>query len=243
MLEKLCARARHTYATFCSNAGGRPQTTLITLPDDIHDLSAFGGTKGGIIKSPASSPPKDIPSSPDSSLSAVPGSDCTSISAQSPAAGSNICPVHQSQYVMPYTTTAAAAAAAQDVTPTPTQISPDFGSSMFVQTPQEQQSMLPSFECGYSVPSEGTQFSSSSPLQESTNQQNPMVLLPREGLEFDFEALGLPPVCQQPMQYSLYPQLEQFRDIFIGDTTDVPPQVPQHEVWWKFIDDLGIQGI
>jgi hypothetical protein len=70
-----------------------------------------------------------------------------------------------------------------------------------------------------------------------------MVLLPREGLEFDLEALGLPPVSQQPMQYSLYPQLEQFRDIFMGENTDVqPPQVPQHEGWWRF-DDLGIQGI
>ncbi|KAI0285848.1 fungal-specific transcription factor domain-containing protein, partial [Russula aff. rugulosa BPL654] len=62
MLEKLCARARHTYATFCSNAGRGPQITPITLPDDIHDLSAFGGTKGGVIKSPASSPPKDTSS-------------------------------------------------------------------------------------------------------------------------------------------------------------------------------------
>lgn len=242
MLEKLCARARHTYATFCSNAGGGPQTTLTTLPDDIHDLSAFGGTKGGIIKSPANSPPKDAPPSPDSSLSAVSGGDCPSISAQSPPAGSNTCPVQQSQYVMPYTT--AAAAAAQDATLTQTSRD-DFGPSVFVPTPQEQQSMLPSFEGGYSVPSEGTQFSSSfsPPSQESAHQQNPMVLLPREGLEFDLEALGLPPVSQQPMQYSLYPQLEQFRDIFMDENTDVqPPQVPQHEVWWKFIDDLGIQG-
>jgi hypothetical protein len=236
MLEKLCARARHTYATFCSNAGGGPQATLITLPDDIHDLSAFGGTKGGVIKSPASSPPKDTPS-PDSTLSALSGGDCPSISAQSPSAGSNLCSVQQSQYVLPYTT----AAAAQDATPTPT--SPDFGPSMFVQTPQEQQSMLPSFERGYLVPSEGTQFSSS-PSQENAHQQNPMVLLPREGLEFDLEALGLPPVSQQPMQYNLYPQLEQFQDIFMGENADVqPPQVPQHEVWWRFIDDLGIQGI
>jgi hypothetical protein len=71
-----------------------------------------------------------------------------------------------------------------------------------------------------------------------------MTLLPREGLEVDLEALGLPPVSQEPMQYSLYPQLEQFRDIFMGENTDVqPPQVPQDEVWWKFVDDLGIQGI
>ena len=237
MLDKLCARARHSYATFCSNAGGGLQTTLTaTLPDDIHDLSAFGGTKGGVIKSPANSPPKDAPSSLDSSPSAVSGGDCPSILAQSPAAGSNTC-----QYVMPYNTGAAAQNA------TLTQTSPDFGPSMFVQTPtlQEQQSMIPSFEGGYSVPSEGTQFSSSSPphSQESAHQQNPMVLLPREGLEFDLEALGLPSVSQQPMQYSLYPQLEQFRDIFMDENTDVqPPQVPHHEVWWRFIDDLEIEG-
>ena len=235
MLEKLCARARHTYATFCSNAGGGHQTTLITLPDDIHDLSAFGGTKGGVIKSPASSPPKDTPS-PDSSLSAVSGGDCSSRSTQSPPAVSDPCPVQQPQYVMPYTTATAQYA-------TPTQTSPDFGPSMFVQT-QEQQSMLPAFEHGYSVPSEGTQFSSTPHAQESAHQQNPMVLLPREGLEVDFEALGLPPVSQQPMQYNLYPQLEQFQDIFIGENTNVqPPQVPQDEVWWRFVDDLGIQGI
>lgn len=242
MLEKLCARARHTYATFCSNPGDGRQITPITLPDDIHDLSAFGGTKGGVIKSPASSPPKDA-FSPDSesSLSAVSGRDCPSRSTQSPTAGSDPTQVQQSQYVMPYTTTTAAAA--QDATPT--QISPDFGPSMFVQ-PQDQQSMLPSFEPGYSVHSGGTQFSSS-PLQESAHQRNPMTLLPREGLEVDLEALGLPPISQQqtqPMQYSLYPQLEQFRDIFMGDDTEVhPPRVPQDEVWWRFVDDLGIQGI
>src|SRR6266576_1143404 len=99
MLEKLCVRARHTYAAFSSNAGGGPQMIRVTLPDDIHDLSAFGGTKGGVIKSPASSPPKDTPS-PDSSLSAVSGSDCPLRSAQSPPAGSNTCPVQQSQYVL-----------------------------------------------------------------------------------------------------------------------------------------------
>jgi hypothetical protein len=239
MLEKLCARARHTYATFYSNAGGGPQTILITLPDDIHDLSAFGGTKGGVIKSPANSPPKDTPSSPDSSMSAVSGGDSTSIPPQSPSIGSNTYPVQQSQYVTPYTS----ATAAQDATLT--QTSPDFGPSVFAQTPQEQQLMLPPFERGYSsVPSEGTQFSSSPLSQESAHQQNPTVLLPREGLEFDLEALGLPPVSQETMQYSLYPQLEQFRDIFIDENTDVqPPQFSQHQVWGRFIDDLGIQGI
>ena len=240
MLEKLCARARHTYATFCSNAIGGPRTPLLNLPDDIHDLSAFGGTKGGVIKSPANSPPKDMPSSPDSSMSAVSGGDGTSTSAQSPLTGSNTYPVQQSQYVTPYNTTAAAA---QDATLT--QTSPDFGPSMFVQTPQDQQLMLPSFERGYSsVPSEGTQFPSSPLSQESAHQQNPTVLLPREGLEFDLEALGLPPVSQETMQYNLYPQLEQFRDIFIDENTDgQPPQFSQHAVWWRFIDDLGIQGI
>jgi len=147
---------------------------------------------------------------------------------------------------MPFTTTAAAAAAAQDATPT--QTSPDFGPSMFVQTQkQQQQSILPSYERGYSVPSEGAQFSSSSPSsQESAHQQNPNpMVLPREGLEVDLEALGLPPpVSQQPMQYNLYPQLDQFRDILMGENTDVqPPQVPQDEVWWRFVDDLGIQGV
>ncbi len=63
-------------------------------------------------------------------------------------------------------------------------------------------------------------------------------------VKVDLDALGLPPVSQQPMQYSLYPQLEQFRDIFMDDNTSIqPPQVPQDEVWWKFVDDLGIQGI
>ena len=111
---------------------------------------------------------------------------------------------------------------------------------MFVQT-QEQQPILPSFESGYTVPSERMHFPS--PSQEVARQQDTTVLLPREGLEVDLEALGLPPVSQQPMQYSLYPQLEQFRDIFMGENTDVqPPQVSQ-DVWWRFVDDLGIQGI
>lgn len=213
--------------------------TPITLPDDIHDLSAFGGTKGGVIKSPASSPPKDTPS-PDSTFSAASGGDYTSGSAQSPTAASNTCQAQQSPYVMPYSNTAAAAAARDT---TPIQTSPDFGPSMFVQ-PQEQQSMLPSFERGYSVSSEGTLYSPSSPLQVNAHQQNPMTLLPREGLEVDLEALGLPHVSQEPMQYNLYPQLEQFRDILMSENTDVqPPQVSQDEVWWRFVDDLGIQRI
>jgi len=220
---------------FCTNAGGTgSQTTIPPLPDDIHDLSAFGGTKGGVIKSPASSPPKDTPS-PDSSLSVVSGGDCPcpSLSASSPGGsipGSG--PVQQSQYGMPYSTDTVA----QDATPR--QTPPDFAPSMFVQT-QEQQSMHPSFESGFSVPSEGTQFSS--PLQETASQQTPVVVLPRDNLEVDLDALGLPPLCQQPMQYSLYPQLEQFRDVYMGeDTSGQAPQVPQDAMWWKIADDLGI---
>jgi len=237
MLEKFCARARHTYATFCSNGGGGgSQAAPPTLPDDIHDLSAFGGTKGGVIVSPANSP-KDT-SSPDSSLPAV-SADCPLISGHSSPAGSISGPgrVQQSQYGMPYST----ATAVQEGSPTPTHTSSDFGPSIFVQT--QEQHMLPTFESGYPVPSEGTQ-SYSYLSQESARQQNRMVLFPGENLKVDPEALGLPPVSQQPMQYSLYPQLEQFRDIFMDDNTSVqPPQIPQDEVWWKFVDDLGIQGI
>jgi hypothetical protein len=243
MLEKLCTRARHTYATFCSNTSMGSQTTHpLTLPDDIHDLSAFGGTKGGVIKSPASSPPKgDTPSS-ESSLSAGSG-DCSANSAQPPSAGPVPGPIQQqqSQYGMPYST-------AQGVTGTGAQETRDFGPSLYVPRSQQQQSMLPSFEGGYSVSSERTQFSPPS-QQESAHQQsqNPMVLLTAEDtLDVDLAALGLPPVSQQPMQYSLYPQLDQFRDIFMGENENASvqsPQMPQDDVWWKFVDDLGIQRI
>jgi hypothetical protein len=240
MLEKLCTRARHTYATFCSNTSRGSQTTVpLTLPDDIHDLSAFGGTKGGVIKSPASSPPKgDTPSS-ESSLSAGSG-DCPANSTQPPAAGPVPGPIQQqqqSQYEIPYS-------AAQNVSGTCTQGTTDFGPSLYVPQPQEQ-SMLPSFEGGYSVSSERTQFPP--PSQESAHQQNPMVLLTAEDtLDVDLAALGLPSMSQQPMQYSLYPQLDQFRDIFMGENENTgvqPAQMPQDDVWWKFVDDLGIQRI
>ena len=239
MLEKLCTRARHSYATFCSNTSMGSQTTHpLTLPDDIHDLSAFGGTKGGVIKSPASSPPKgDTPSS-ESSLSTGSG-DCPANSAQQQQQQQQ---QQQSQYGMPYST-------AQDVTGTGAQqgTTTDYGPSLYVPQPQEQP-MLPSFEGGYSVSSEGTQFPPTS-QQESAHQQqqNPMVLLTTEdALDVDLAALGLPPMSQQPMQYSLYPQLDQFRDIFMGENenaSDQSPQMPQDDVWWKFVDDLGIQRI
>jgi len=218
MLEKLCSRARHTYSTFCSNttSGGSQKIPLLTLPDDIHDLSAFGGTKGGVIKSPASSPPKGDPPSPESSLSAVSG--------DGPATSAQPGPIQQqSQYGMPY------------------QRAADFSPSLFV--PQEQ-SMLPSYESGYSVSSERAEFPS--PSQGCAQQQNPLVLPPTddETLEFDLEALGLTQFPQQPMQYSLYPQLDQFRDIFMSEDTSVqPPQIPHDDLYWKFVDDLGIQRI
>ncbi|KAI0255861.1 fungal-specific transcription factor domain-containing protein, partial [Lactifluus subvellereus] len=58
MLEKLRDRAHHTYSAYCANINGGPQTVVPpNLPDDIHELSAFGGTKGAVInKSPSGSP-------------------------------------------------------------------------------------------------------------------------------------------------------------------------------------------
>lgn len=66
-----------------------------------------------------------------------------------------------------------------------------------------------------------------------------------EILDFDFEALGLPEISQQPMQYSQFPQLQQFQDIIMdeGTSSTRTPQIPQDDVWWKFVDDLGIQRI
>jgi hypothetical protein len=231
MLEKLCNRARHTYATYCSNSGSSQTILPLTLPDDIHDLSAFGGTKGGVVKSPASSPPKgDTPSSSDSPPAS---GDCSANSAQQPQPppGPGPSPIQQSQsqYGMPYV------ACAQDVTQG---APPDFRPSLYV-VPQEQ-STLPSFQNGYSVSSERTQYPP--PSQESAHHQNPLVLPPtEENPELNYEALGFP---QQPTQYSLYPQLEQFRDIFMGENPNVQPaQLPQNDVWWEFVDDLGIQRI
>ena len=139
-------------------------------------------------------------------------------------------PIQQPQFGLPYPT---------DQDTTPTQRAPDFQPSMFV--PQDR-SLLPSLETGYSVSQETAQFA-----REGTHQQNPLAsMLVEEGiLDFDFEALGLPPVPQQqPMQYNQYPQLQQFQDIFMGDDPSVqPPQIPMDDVWWKFVDDLGIQRI
>jgi hypothetical protein len=117
---------------------------------------------------------------------------------------------------------------------TPTQSAPDFRTSTFV--PQER-SLLPSLDGGYSVCSDTAQFPPTA--QESTHQQDPLTPI----LDIDLEALGLLPVPQQPMQYDQYPQLQQFQDIFMGDddTSAQPPQIPQDDVWWKFVDDLGIQ--
>lgn len=273
MLEKLRSRAHHTYSTFCPNTSGGPQAPLpIALPDDIHDLSAFGGTKGGVInKSPGNSPPtSNAPSPPDSSLSSTVSGDIPANSAhhpqrsshspnsllhqQSPLTysssgssplhkpdaqvmvqipyGSGIPPpgsvlpgpVQQSQFELPPYPTAA-----QEVTPT--QRAPDFRSSIFL--PQGQ-SLPPSLEGGYLVSS------------ETAHQQNPLVHVPtdEEILDFNFEALGLPSIPQQQIEYSQYPQLQQFQDIFMDDGTGAgPPQIPQDDLWWKFVDDLGIQRI
>jgi hypothetical protein len=115
-------------------------------------------------------------------------------------------------------------------------------------------SLLPCLESGpgYTSSSDGAQFP---PSQESAQQQqNPLASSSSQteeilDLDFDFEALGLglPPMPQQqqPMQYSQYPQLQQFQDdIFMGEGTSAQPaQIPQDDVWWKFVDDLGIQRI
>lgn len=215
MLEKLCNRARHSYATYCSNSGGRPTTHPLTLPDDIHNLSAFGGTKGGVVKSPASSPPKGDTSSSDSS----------------PAA-SGVCAANseQSQYGIPYST------CAQDVNGGTQGAPQDFTPSLYM--PQEE-SMLPSFENGYFVSSEGTQYP---PSQENAHQQNLLVLPPaEENPELDLEAFGYP---HQPMQYNMYPRPEQFQDIFVGEDTGVqPPQNPQEDAWSMFVSSFGFPGM
>jgi len=216
MLEKLCNRARHTYATYCSNSGGPPTTHSLTLPDDIHDLSAFGGTKGGVVKSPASSPPKgDTPSS-DSSPAA--SGDCSAANSE------------QSQYGIPYST------CAQDVNGGTQGAPQDFTRSLYM--PQEQ-SMLPSFENRYLVPSGGTQYPP--PSQENAHQQNLLVIPPAEENEVDLDAFGYP---HQPMQYNPYPRPEQFQDIFVGEDTGVqPPQNPQEDAWSMFVRSFGFPGM
>jgi hypothetical protein len=271
MLEKLRGRAHHTYTAYCANINGGPQTLVPHgLQDDIHDLSAFGGTKGAVINkspsvspqgsgasSPDSNPPGDIPpnsahtqrsSHSPSSLShhsAVTFSSCGSYSPHRPdahttaenpygsilSAGSIPEAVQQPQFGLPYPTT---------LNNTPAQGVPDFGSPPFVSQAQAQ-SLLPSPEGGYSVIAEDAQ---SPPSQDATHEQNPAVPLWTVGdiLDFDLDALDLPPIAQQPMQYSEYPQLQQFRDVFIDNGADPrPPQIPQDDTWWKFLDGLGIQ--
>ena len=221
MLEKLCNRARHTYATYYSNSGGPPTTQSLTLPDDIHDLSAFGGTKGGVVKSPASSPPKGDTSS--SSPSPAASGDCSANSAQPP-------PMQQSQYGIPYS------ACAQDVSGGAQGAPQDFTPSLYM--PQEQ-SMLPSFENEYSVASEGTQYPP--PSQECAHQQNPLVLPPAENSEIDPEGFGYP---HQPMHYGMYPRPEQFQDIFVDENTGVQtPQNPQDDAWSMFVSSFGFPGM
>jgi hypothetical protein len=115
---------------------------------------------------------------------------------------------------------------------------PDFRPQGFL--PQEQ-SLFSSLEGQYSVSSEGAQFP---PSQDGARQQNPILPLPRgaEILDFDLETLGLPPISQQPMQYSQYPQLQQFQDVFMDDSIGTrAAQAPQNDTWWNFLDGLGIQ--
>ena len=268
MLEKLRVRAHHTYTTYCATVNGRPGTLLTLNLPDIHDLSAFGGTKGAVInKSPSNSPHGSNAPSPDSTVSGdIPANSSGhsqrsshsphSLSRQSSLAYSSdgSSPPHQPdtqamaqisfgsipptgsvpdevQFGLSYS-------AAQDATPT--QRAPDFRSpALFV--PQGQ-TLLP-LEDGYVTPTDSTQFD---PSQTGAHQQTPLMPLPtgEDILDFDFEALGLPQISQQPMQYSQFPQLQQFQDIIMDEGTSTrTPQIPQDDVWWKFVDDLGIQRI
>src|SRR5712691_1910366 len=176
MLQRLRNRAHHTYSTFCSNISGGSQIPLpLTHPDDIHDLSAFGGTKGSVIsKSPTSSPPGSGVPSPDSCPSAVSGDipansaypqhsshSPTSLPCHSPLtySSSGSSPLHQpdgqAMTQISYGSIPRSIQQPQfglpypaDQDTTPTQRAPDFQPSMFV--PQDQ-SLHPSFETGYSV--------------------------------------------------------------------------------------------
>jgi len=269
MLDKLRSRAHHTYTAYCDSVNGCPGALIpLNLPD-IHDLSAFGGTKGAVItKSPSNSPHGSNAPSPDSIHSA----DVTANSVQSqrsshspltlsrqsshayssegsspphqpdnqaiaqasfgsiPSTCSMVEEVQQSQFGLSYS-------AAQGATPT--QRVPDFQAPpMFV--PQDQ-TLLP-LESGYASSSGSTQFPTS---QNGGHQQAPPMALPTEEfLDFDFEALGLPQIPQQPMQYSQFPQLQQFQDMITNEgTSSAVPQTPHDDVWWKFIDDLGLERI
>lgn len=277
MLEKLRSRAHHTYSAYCATVTGRPGTLLsINLPDDIHDLSAFGGTKGAVInKSPSNSPHGSSAPSPDSTLSGdIPANSAHSqhsshsphsLSCHSPLAYSSdgSSPSHQpdTQAIaqISYGSTPSSGSvvpeevqqsqqfglsysAAQDATPT--QSVPDFRPpSLFI---SREQTLLP-LENRFATPTESTQFP---PSQNDGQQQQQtplsMSLPTEELLDFNFEALGLPQISQPPMQYSQFPQLQQFQDIVMDEdegTSTRTPQIPQDDVWWKFVDDLGIQRI
>jgi hypothetical protein len=288
MLEKLHRRAHHTYSTFCSSRGcGGPS---LPLSNDLHDLSAFGGTKGAVIsKSPPSSPRGSDAPSPDSSLSAVSGDiPANSVRQQhsppaslprrpSPLAyssgGSSGSPPHPHPHTHTHhsdTQVISQILAGSAPGPGAVQQSQQFGLSYATEQdtgtpraldfqpplfmPQDPPaSLLPCLESGPGyTSSDGAQFpSSQESAQQQQQQQNPLASSSQTeeilDLDFDFEALGLelPPMPQQPMQYSQYPQLQQFQDdIFMGEGTSAQPaQIPQDDVWWKFVDDLGIQRI
>ncbi|KAI0272482.1 hypothetical protein BC834DRAFT_966502 [Gloeopeniophorella convolvens] len=277
MLDRLRSRAHQAYAAYCANMNGGDRNLLpLNLPDDIHDLSAFGGTKGGVInKSPSNSPHGSSAPSPEnnSTLSGeaaahgvgqIPPRSSHSplpLSTQSPLSYSSngSSPPHQpdTQSVqLPYGSIPDASQQPQFGLPsgpfsngqeaTPTQRSAAFRPQLYI--PSEQ-SLLASLDSGYPVSPENSQFRSP---QNGVHQQNSLMTLPTEAeiLDFnnlDFEALGLPPVpqiTQQPTQYNQYPQLQQFQDVLMDDgATGRTPQMPPDDVWWKFVNDLGIQGI
>jgi hypothetical protein len=266
MLEKLRSRAHHTYSAYCDTVNGLPGALIPhNLPDDIHDLSAFGGTKGAVItKSPSNSPHGSDAPSPESILSVdVPTNSAHSQrSSHSPLTQSRhsslayssdgSSPPHQDTHAISQTSFGSISSTCSEVQQpqfglsysaaqgaTPTQRVPDFRPSpMFV--PQEQ-TLLP-LENGYVAPTETSQFP---PSQNGGHQQAHLMSLPTEEFpEFDLESLGLPQISQQPMQYSQFPQLQQFQDIILDEgTSSRAPQIPQDDVWWKFVDDLGLQRI
>jgi len=241
MLEKLRRRAYQIYSTYTSNLNGGPQALLPhTAPDDIHDLSAFGGTKGSVIsKSPTNSPQGSSAPSPDSltSVSAdvttntvvhPPRSSQSPISLAFSSGGSS--PLHQSD--SPH---------AVSYGPIP---QPQAG---FIPGPDQQSQFALQYPTG--TPQDATATQGAPNVGPSLlEQQNPLASLPsgEEILDIDLEELGLPlgPQQPQPMLYSQFPQLEQFQDIFMDDGTAARPlQIPQDDVWWQFVDDLGIQRI
>jgi hypothetical protein len=264
MLERLRTRAHHTYAAYCANINGAPQTTVPhNRPDDIHDLSAFGGTKGAVINkspsdsspSPNSNTPGDTPQSSSSVHTQRSSHPPHSLAHHSPCAnssGGSSTPHHSDAQAMAEITYSSAglipevAQQPQLGLPYPTNTTqdnahnqglPDIGPPLFV--PQEL-SMFPSFE-GFTS-SEGALVPSS---HDSAQQQNAMVAQRHatagEVLDLDLDIFGLPPIPQQPMQYSQYPQLQQFQDVLMDDGIGPqPPQIPQDDMWWNFLDGLGI---